>query len=130
MKQLQEEKGLAVVWVTHDLGVVARLAQRVMVMYAGHIVERGPTERVFHAPEHPYTDELLGTLPPLQGTARTPLRQIKGTPPDPRDVPSGCPFRTRCPQAVDRCAEEMPPLTDRGQGSAAACWVPPERWVG
>jgi oligopeptide/dipeptide ABC transporter ATP-binding protein len=128
VKRLQEDRELAVVWVTHDLGVVARLAQRVMVMYAGHIVEQGPTERVFRAPEHPYTDMLLGTMPPLQGTERPPLLQIEGTPPDPGSVPSGCPFRTRCPQAVDRCAEEMPPLTERGGGAAAACWVPPERW--
>ncbi len=128
VKRLQRDRGLAVVWVTHDLGVVARIAQRVMVMYAGHIVEQGPTKRIFRAPEHHYTDKLLGTLPPLRGADRPPLPQIGGQPPDPQNAPPGCPFRPRCPQSVGRCAEEMPPLTDRGSGAAAACWVPPERW--
>ena len=126
--ELQKAMGMAVVWVTHDLGVVARVAERIMVMYGGHIVETGPTARVFSRPEHPYTAGLLDAIPPVQGIERPPLRQIPGTPPDPGHHLPGCPFHPRCPQAVKRCTEEMPPLTDRG-GSEAACWVPPREWT-
>lgn len=125
---LRDEMGMSVVWITHDLGVVARVAERTMVMYGGHIVESGPTGRVFGRPEHPYTAGLLGAIPPVQGSVRNPLRQIPGTPPDPSRAPSGCPFHPRCPNARDICRVEMPPLTDR-TGSDAACWVPPEEWV-
>lgn len=75
--------GMAVVWITHDLGVVARIAERILVMYGGYIVESGPTARVFRRPEHPYTADLLDAIPAVQGTERPPLRQIPGTPPDP-----------------------------------------------
>jgi oligopeptide/dipeptide ABC transporter ATP-binding protein len=125
---LQKEMGMAVVWITHDLGVVARVAERTMVMYGGHIVETGPTRRVFARPEHPYTAGLLAAIPPVQGSVRSPLRQIPGTPPDPTQTPTGCPFHPRCPNAREICREQMPALTDRG-GSHAACWVPPEEWV-
>jgi oligopeptide/dipeptide ABC transporter ATP-binding protein len=126
--ELQKAMGMAVVWVTHDLGVVARVAERIMVMYGGYIVETGPTARVFSRPEHPYTAGLLDAIPPVQGIERPPLRQIPGTPPDPGHHLPGCPFHPRCPQAVNRCTEEMPPLTDRGD-SEAACWVPPQEWT-
>jgi oligopeptide/dipeptide ABC transporter ATP-binding protein len=128
VRRLQAETGTAVVWITHDLGVVARVASRLMVMYAGHLVETGPTRRVFDRPEHPYTAGLIAAIPPPRGAERPPLRQIPGTPPDPVHVPPGCPFNPRCPEAVDRCRAQMPPLTARA-GSAAACWVPPEEWV-
>jgi oligopeptide/dipeptide ABC transporter ATP-binding protein len=128
VRKLQDETGTAVVWITHDLGVVARVASRLLVMYAGHLVETGPTRRVFAQPEHPYTAGLIAAIPPARGAERPPLRQIPGTPPDPAHTPSGCPFHPRCPEMVDRCREEMPPLTPR-DGSAAACWVPPEEWV-
>ena len=128
VRRLQAETGTAVVWITHDLGVVARVASRLMVMYAGHLVETGPTRRVFYRPEHPYTAGLIAAIPPPRGAERPPLRQIPGTPPDPVHVPPGCPFNPRCPEAVDRCRAQMPPLTARS-GSAAACWVPPEEWV-
>jgi oligopeptide/dipeptide ABC transporter ATP-binding protein len=127
--RLREEMSMAVVWVTHDLGVVARVAQRVLVMYAGHVVEEGSTASVFAAPEHPYTAGLLAAIPPVKGVERHRLRQIPGSPPDPASVPEGCPFEPRCPYAVDRCRAEMPPLTDR-VGSRAACWVPPADWGG
>jgi oligopeptide/dipeptide ABC transporter ATP-binding protein len=126
--ELQSAMDMAVVWITHDLGVVARVAERIMVMYGGHIVETGQSARVFKAPEHPYTAGLLDAIPPVQGIERPPLRQIPGTPPDPDHQPPGCPFHPRCPQAVTRCADEMPALTDRG-GSEAACWVPPREWT-
>jgi oligopeptide/dipeptide ABC transporter ATP-binding protein len=132
---LQEQMGMAVVWVTHDLGVVARVAERVLVMYGGHIVESGATRDVFARPEHPYTAGLLQAVPPVQGTERAPLHQIPGTPPDPARQPSGCPFHPRCRHAVQRCAGQMPPLTDRTPASGAlaahraACWVPPGKWA-
>jgi oligopeptide/dipeptide ABC transporter ATP-binding protein len=126
--ELQKAMGMAVVWVTHDLGVVARVAERILVMYGGYIVETGPTARVFSRAEHPYTAGLLDAIPPVQGIERPPLRQIPGTPPDPGHHLPGCPFHPRCPQAVNRCTEEMPPLTDRGD-SEAACWVPPQEWT-
>lgn len=127
--ELQRAMGMAVVWITHDLGVVARIAERIRVMYGGYIVESGPTARVFRRPEHPYTAGLLDAIPPVQGAERPPLRQIPGTPPDPGHQLRGCPFQPRCPQAVERCVEEMPPLTDRGDEVAAACWVPTEEWA-
>jgi len=128
VEDLQKQMGMAVVWITHDLGVVARVAERTMVMYGGHIVETGPTRRVFARPEHPYTAGLLAAIPPVQGSVRPPLRQIPGTPPDPSHTPTGCPFHPRCPNARPICREQMPALTDRG-GSHAACWVPPAEWV-
>lgn len=126
---LQEEHGMAVVWVTHDLGVVARLVERVIVMYAGRIVEDAPTERLFRAPEHPYTAGLLASLPEPSSGTRGPLAQIPGLPPHPASVPQGCPFHPRCGQAVERCGVELPPLSRRGGGAAAACWVPRSEWT-
>jgi oligopeptide/dipeptide ABC transporter ATP-binding protein len=128
VRTLQEHMAMGVVWVTHDLGVVARVAQRTMVMYGGRIVEVGPTARVFRRPEHPYTAGLLAAIPPVKGAERHALRQIPGAPPEPGQVTAGCPFAPRCPYAVEQCRHEMPPLTDRA-GSHAACWVRPERWV-
>jgi oligopeptide/dipeptide ABC transporter ATP-binding protein len=128
VQALRERTGMAIVWVTHDLSVVARLAQRVIVMYAGRIVEQGSTRRIFRAPQHPYTADLLASLPKPVGDDRPALAQIPGAPPDPAHVPAGCPFQPRCRQAIDRCATDPPPLTDRGDG-AAACWVPPPEWT-
>jgi oligopeptide/dipeptide ABC transporter ATP-binding protein len=108
---------------------VARLVQRVLVMYAGRIVEEGPTARVFAAPEHPYTAGLLGAIPALTDPGRPPLQQIGGAPPALDALPPGCPFAPRCPQAQERCTTEDPPLTARAAGGRAACWVPPERWT-
>jgi oligopeptide/dipeptide ABC transporter ATP-binding protein len=125
--RLREQLSMAVIWVTHDLGVVARVAQRVLVMYAGHVVEEGPATAVFATPEHPYTAGLLAAIPPVKGAERHRLRQIPGSPPDPASMPTGCPFAPRCPYAIDRCREDMPPLTDR-PGSRAACWVQPAEW--
>ncbi len=97
VRRLQEETGMAVVWITHDLGVVARIARRLLVMYAGHLVEEGPIDRIFRRPEHPYTAGLIAAIPPVRGDERPPLRQIPGAPPDPDRVPPGCPFHPRCP---------------------------------
>jgi oligopeptide/dipeptide ABC transporter ATP-binding protein len=130
VEALQERTGMGVVWVTHDLGVVARLVDNVVVMYAGRVVERAPKYRLFGRPAHPYTRALLGSLP-HRGTAhRQPLAQIGGAPPDVSRLAPGCPFQSRCPFVFDRCRSEEPPLLDRGEGSFAACWKAPSQWDG
>ena len=129
VESLQAETGMAVVWVTHDLGVVARLVDRVAVMYAGRIVEQASTRDIFERPQHPYTAALLGSLPGPATPHRAPLRQIGGTPPDPARLGVGCPYRFRCASADEHCAAEEPPLLDRGSGQVAACWKEPETWV-
>ncbi len=132
VSDLQDTMGMAVVWITHDLGVVARVAERILVMYGGHIVETGTTSEVFRRPEHPYTAGLLAAVPQARGDLREELYQIPGAPPDPSRYPSGCPFHPRCPNSIDTCIDQMPPMTVRDGGTgthAAACWVPPEDWV-
>src|SRR5690606_15432822 len=113
--------------VTHDLGVVARLVERVVVMYGGHVVEDAPVRQIFAAPQHPYTARLLASLPNPADDARPPPAQIPGRPPPPTDRLQGCPVRPRCLQARDVCAQR-PPLQERGAGRAA-CWVPAEEWT-
>jgi oligopeptide/dipeptide ABC transporter ATP-binding protein len=125
---IQAETGMAVVWVTHDLGVVAQLVDQVAVMYAGKIVELAPTRSIFSHPSHPYTAALLGSLPRPDSEHRGELSQIAGSPPDPLRLEPGCPFRDRCDFAIDRCAAEEPPLLERGPGQTAACWREPELW--
>jgi oligopeptide/dipeptide ABC transporter ATP-binding protein len=125
---LQSRTGMSVVWVSHDLGVIARLVDRVCVMYAGRVVENAPTLRLFVRPTHPYSQALLGSLPGPEVGHRAQLTQIGGSPPDPTLLPPGCPFRPRCPFAFERCAQEEPPLLERGDGSFAACWREPSEW--
>jgi oligopeptide/dipeptide ABC transporter ATP-binding protein len=125
---LQADTGMAVLWVTHDLGVVASLVDRVIVMYAGRVVEQAGTHQLFKRPTHPYTKALLASLPELGSHHRSSLHQIGGTPPDPTRLGAGCPFRVRCPYAVAKCADEEPELIDRGMGSFAACWRDPSEW--
>jgi oligopeptide/dipeptide ABC transporter ATP-binding protein len=125
---LQASTAMSVVWVSHDLGVIARLVDRVCVMYAGRVVESAPTVQLFGRPTHPYSLALLGSLPGPEVEHRAQLTQIGGSPPDPTMLQAGCPFRARCPYAFDRCAEEEPPLLDRGEGSFAACWKEPGTW--
>jgi oligopeptide/dipeptide ABC transporter ATP-binding protein len=128
--ELRRELGMTTIWVTHDLGVVARLVDRVAVMYAGHVVEDAPVRRVFAAPQHPYTASLLAALPDPTDDTRPPLAQIPGRPPAGGQV-TGCPFRPRCAQARDVCATR-PPLAPRTVGGdttgRVACWVPPGEW--
>jgi oligopeptide/dipeptide ABC transporter ATP-binding protein len=125
--RLREEYGLAVVWITHDLGVVARIADRVAVMYAGRVVESADTRTLFASPQHPYTDGLLRSLPTPADPHQAPLPQIGGVPVALAALPPGCPFAPRCLQRRDRCTTEEPPLLERG-ASRAACWVPPAQW--
>ena len=129
VETLHAETGMAVVWVTHDLGVVARLVDRVAVMYAGRIVELASTRDIFARPTHPYTAALLASLPGPSAEHRKPLRQIGGSPPDPAQLAGGCPFRFRCSSADEHCAAEEPPLIERGPGQKAACWKEPSTWV-
>jgi oligopeptide/dipeptide ABC transporter ATP-binding protein len=129
VETLQAETGMAVVWVTHDLGVVARLVDRVAVMYAGRIVEQAATRDIFERPQHPYTAALLGSLPGPATAHRAALRQIGGTPPDPARLGIGCPYRFRCASADEHCAAEEPPLLERGPEQVAACWKEPATWV-
>jgi oligopeptide/dipeptide ABC transporter ATP-binding protein len=124
--ELRRELGMTTIWVTHDLGVVARLVDRVVVMYAGHVVEDAPVRQLFSAPQHPYTKALLAALPDPSDDGRPALAQIPGRPLAATDPVEGCPFRPRCPQAVDACAVR-PPLQPRMRGRAA-CWVPPHEW--
>ncbi|HEY4889174.1 MAG TPA: ABC transporter ATP-binding protein [Candidatus Dormibacteraeota bacterium] len=127
IRERQRGTQMATIWITHDLGVVAQLVTRVLVMYAGRIVEDAPVRELFAAPQHPYTAGLLASLPHAGDIERAPLAQIGGAPPAPGSVPQGCSFRPRCSQAVDKCLED-PPLMPR-HASLSACWVPREEWT-
>jgi oligopeptide transport system ATP-binding protein len=121
--RLQEELGMAVMWITHDLGVVAEMVQRVNVMYAGYIIERGQVLDIYHHTRHPYTLGLLGSLPRLDEAPGTKLVSIPGLPPDLVALPTGCPFYARCLHHTEQCAEAMPPLVECDQpGHLVACW--------
>jgi oligopeptide transport system ATP-binding protein len=123
VKRLRDELGMAIIWITHDLGVVAGLAHRVAVMYAGYIVEEAPVLELYHNPRHPYTLGLLGSLPRLDRRERRRLVSIDGMPPDLLELPRGCPFAPRCPYAIDRCWEENPQLEEVAPHHRIACWV-------
>ena len=122
MKELQERLGMAVIWITHDLGVVAGIADRVLVMYGGQIVEQAPTRALFKNPQHPYTRALLKTVPRVTGGREDRLAIIEGQPPILGAQPTACPFRDRCDVAFDRCSQENPQRFDVGDGHDAACF--------
>jgi oligopeptide/dipeptide ABC transporter ATP-binding protein len=126
VKHLSAESRMTTIWVTHDLGVIARLVDRVVVMYGGYIVEDAPVDQIFHAAQHPYTKRLLESLPNPNDDSRPPLAQIPGRPPLPSEKIEGCPFRPRCDQARDVCVTR-PELEVREAG-LAACWVPVDQW--
>ena len=121
-KQLQAELNIAVIWITHDLGVVAGMADRVLVMYAGQPVEVGLVDDVYERPRHPYTIGLLGALPRLGETGPKRLVSIDGAPPDLLEPPRHCQFVWRCPYAFERCWEEIPPLVKVGRQQYATCF--------
>jgi len=123
VKRLRDELGMAIVWITHDLGVVAGLAQRVLVMYGGFIIEESPVKELFAHPEHPYTIGLLGSLPRVDEKERTKLFSIEGQPPVLYQKPQACPFAPRCKWVIDKCWNENPPLLEVGPEHRAACWV-------
>ena len=121
LKRLQQETGMAILFITHDFGVVARMCDRVAVMYAGRIVECGPVDQVFDNPSHPYTQALIASVPKMTGsTAR--LYTIEGQPPSLMDLPAGCRFAPRCAYAEERCASAYPPSFTVGAEHSAACW--------
>jgi peptide/nickel transport system ATP-binding protein len=131
LKDLRDQFGFAILFITHDLSLLIEIADSIAVMYAGRLVERAGAAALFRAPRHPYTLGLLGSFPPLHGP-RVPMTGIPGSPPDLRLLPSGCVFHPRCPFAFDKCKAEDPPLEQVGPGRLAACWklhagqVPPE----
>ncbi len=122
MKDLRDKLGMAVIWITHDLGVIAGIADRVMVMYGGQVVEHAPVAELFGNPKHPYTRALLTTIPKISGEREKRLTIIEGQPPIMTAAPSACPFRDRCDVAIDRCAVENPRRYDVGDGHDAACF--------
>jgi len=124
MRTLQQETGTAVMLITHDLGVVAEVADEVAVMYCGRIVEQAPVRTLFAEPQHPYTVGLLGSVPRLDGEASR-LASIDGQVPDPLRRPPGCSFADRCPFVLERCRAEDPPLREVGAGHVSACWRAP-----
>ena len=123
VKQLRDQFGQALIWITHDLGVVAGLADRVIVMYAGFIVEDAAVEELYINPRHPYTKALLRSLPRIDGTRAQKLDTIHGLPPDLIALPKGCPFAARCGYVTEKCRQENPPLIEIKLRHRLACWV-------
>jgi oligopeptide/dipeptide ABC transporter ATP-binding protein len=120
---LNRDFGTAIILITHDLGVVAEVCKRVVVMYAGKIIETGASSRLFTTPQHPYTMGLLKSVPTLGTNVKEELQPIGGLPPDLLAPPEGCRFRPRCPRAQAKCLE-APPLMETAPGQRAACWFP------
>jgi len=122
MRKLVADRGTAIVLITHDMGVVADIADDVAVMYAGRIAELAPVQALFDRPQHPYTALLLASVPKLSDPPKADLATIDGRVPTPNEFGPGCRFEDRCPLATDRCRTDTPPLLDRGGGHRAACW--------
>jgi len=122
MRNLQKEYHTAIMFITHNLGVVAELCEEVVVMYLGGVVEHAPVMQLFHDPKHPYTQGLLRSIPSLS-VQKARLEAIRGIVPDPLHAPSGCPFHPRCPHVMELCPNEMPPLAEVAHRHAAACWL-------
>jgi oligopeptide transport system ATP-binding protein len=125
VKRLRDELGMAVIWITHDLGIIAGLADRVIVMYGGFIIEEAPVNELYTNPQHPYTIGLLGSVPRVDATIHAKLYSIEGQPPVLLDVPHACPFAPRCKWAYEKCWKENPLLEAVGSDNdhRAACWV-------
>ena len=123
VKRLRDELGMTIIWITHDLGIIAGLAQRVIVMYGGYIIEEAPVMELYANPEHPYTIGLLGSLPRVDEKERHRLYSIEGLPPVLYAIPQACPFAPRCKWALDHCWKENPLLQLVSPDHRAACWV-------
>ncbi len=126
MMDLRDEFGLAYLFISHDLSVVHHIADRIGVMYLGFLVETAPRDRLFARPRHPYTRALLSAAPSINSTRTRPEIELQGEVPSALSLPSGCCFRTRCPYAWDRCAQERPALRDMGDGQSVACHLTEE----
>jgi len=122
LRELQRAHGLALIFITHNLGIVAKMCDRVAVMYAGRMVEAGPVKEIFDAPAHPYTRALLESIPRM-GDSRRRLTAIDGQPPDLAALPTGCAFHPRCPDVMDRCREEAPPDVTVSPAHFGRCWL-------
>ena len=125
LKDIQRETGVALIFVTHNLGIVAKMCDRVAVMYAGKLVEQAPVRELFNDPKHPYTRALLGSMPKLG--SKEPLYSIAGQPPNLASLPAGCAFQPRCPEALTRCATDEPDDVRLDDGSVARCWLMEDR---
>ena len=122
LKDLQQETGVAIIFITHDFGIVAHMCDRVAVMYAGRIVEQGDVRQIFNNPSHPYTEALINSVPKMEEKMDR-LYSIPGQPPALWDLPEGCAFAPRCPYVHDRCHEAYPEVFDVGDGQRSACWL-------
>src|SRR5436190_4793812 len=122
LRELQRAHGLALIFITHNLGIVARMCDQLAVMYAGRVVESGPVSQIFNTPSHPYTEALLNSIPKM-GDNRHRLTAIDGQPPDLSKLPPGCAFAPRCPRAFDRCLQSAPPETAPEEGRTTRCWL-------
>ena len=129
MNKLKSELEMSIVMITHDLGVVSEVADKVLVMYAGKVVEYSDVKSLFNNPQHPYTKGLIESIPKLN-EEQSELPIIPGAVPNPEDMPKGCRFATRCPHARSTCFEEVPPLIDTIDGHKVGCWIYSERWNG
>ncbi len=123
VNRLREHFGMTLIWITHDLGVAASLVDRIIVMYAGYIVEDALVDDIYNNPRHPYTAALLKSLPRVDGVRSEKLKVIEGLPPDLSTMPVGCPFAARCDYVKDFCLSHNPPLLNEGPNHTAACWV-------
>ena len=123
VKRLRDELGMAIIWITHDLGVVAGMAERVLVMYSGFIVEEAPVDNIYEDPRHPYTLALLAALPRIDRRRHDRLKSIPGAPPNLLIEPKGCPFAPRCEHVIERCRQENPKLEQIATNHSIACWV-------
>jgi len=122
LRELQKAHNLALIFITHNLGIVAKMCDQLAVMYAGRVVESGPVSQVFNNPTHPYTQALLSSIPRMSNVDQR-LTAIDGQPPDLSRLPAGCSFADRCPKVFDRCRAEAPPETSPGPGRTARCWL-------
>jgi oligopeptide/dipeptide ABC transporter ATP-binding protein len=122
LKDIQQRSRLAMIFITHNIGIVAKMCDNVGVMYAGKLVERAPVRTIFNQPAHPYTEALLQAVPKLTDRSKR-LWSIEGQPPDLANPPTGCPFNPRCPHAEDRCRREVPPEFQVGENHYTRCWL-------
>ena len=122
LRELQESTGVGIIFITHDFGIVAKMCDRVAVMYAGKIVEQGDVRQIFNNPQHPYTEALINSVPKMEENVER-LYSIPGNPPNLWELETECSFADRCPKVMDKCREAYPPTYEIGQGQVAACWL-------